>query len=112
MGRLAKQLWPTASYWHLGQQPAEELDRLRPNWERLRREFGFPHDWNLGERLAAAVHAASRQTHGLDARHGAVAAADWTHAAHRTILHGDPKAPNFFFQAPPSVGTAAGESPP
>ena len=32
---LAARMWDAGSYWHLGQQPAGTLAKLKPNWKRL-----------------------------------------------------------------------------
>ena len=94
---LAAEVWESGSYWHLGQQPAGQLAKLRPNWARLQSEFGFPADWgDLGARLERVALQASMQAHGLDANQCKVA--DWPNSRHQTLIHGDPKAPNFFFQ--------------
>ena len=78
--KLAAEVWETGSYWHLGQQPEGQLAKLKPNWERLAQEFGYPREWELGARLEGLAVAASEQAHGLDAANGKVAA--WANASH------------------------------
>ena len=95
---LASQLWETGSYWHLGQQPAGQIEKLRPNYTRLRQEFDWPADWNLGERLERVALKASQVVHGLDADNNKLDPGAWVNEDYQTIIHGDPKAPNLFFK--------------
>jgi phosphoribosylglycinamide formyltransferase-1 len=103
---LASQLWETGSYWHLGQQPAGQIAKLRPNFERLRAEFDWPTAWDLGARLERVALKASQLAHGLDVNNKKLqvdGAGTWANAAYQTIIHGDPKAPNLFFRRGRSV---------
>jgi phosphoribosylglycinamide formyltransferase-1 len=96
---LASQLWETGSYWHLGQQPAGQIEKLRPNYTRLCQEFDWPETWNLGERLERVALKASNFVHGLDANHKKLdRPSAWVNENYQTIIHGDPKAPNLFFK--------------
>lgn len=96
---LAAQLWETGGYWHLGQQPAGQIDRLRPNYDRLKQEFDWPAEWDLGVRLEKVALQASKIVHGLDANNKKLNGPEaWVNAAYQTIIHGDPKAPNLFFK--------------
>ena len=95
---LASQLWETGSYWHLGQQPAGQIAKLKPNFERLREEFDWPAEWDLGARLERVALKASEIAHGLDADCKKLEDGAWVNAGFQTIIHGDPKAPNLFFK--------------
>lgn len=69
-----------------------------PNWQRLRGAFGDgfgPADF--GERLRGASLRASLEANGLDASNARVGREDWANWKYATLLHGDPKAPNFFY---------------
>eukprot|EP01051_Picozoa_sp_SAG22_P009565 SAG22_NODE_805_length_7096_cov_28.481206_5_plen_276_part_00 len=112
---LAAQLWPTASYWHLGITPPGQLEKLEPNWRRLAAEFGpassagvtgFEPGRELGARLARHAHAASACAHGLTAENQKLAA--WENAKYATIIHGDPKAANVFFKQRVGCNQAGG----
>ena len=96
--RLASELWDVGSYWHLGQQPDNQIASLCPNWARLQKEFDFPVQWCLGERLQRLADLASRETHGLDSAKQKLAAGSWSGAPYKTVIHGDPKASNLFFK--------------
>eukprot|EP00961_Rhodomonas_salina_P063614 855073-Rhodomonas_salina.1 len=101
--QLAAQLWEAGGYWHLGQQPAGQLAQLKANFERLRAEFGWPAEWDLGARLERVALQASQEAHGLDAANRKLEAGAWANAPFETIIHGDPKAPNLFFKRGPPV---------
>ena len=89
--QLASQLWETGSYWHLGQQPAGQIEKLRPNYSRLRQEFDWPEDWNLGERLERVALQASKIVHGLGADNKKLGNPDaWVNEQYQTIIHGVP----------------------
>ena len=75
---------------------AGQLARLRPNWLRLAEELGFPLELDLGSRLERAALTASAHAHGLGPRNEPLSG--WAQAPYRTIIHGDPKSPNFFFK--------------
>ena len=62
--KLAAGVWETGSYWHLGQQPEGQLAKLKPNWERLAQEFGYPREWDLGARLEVAPNGANNARRG------------------------------------------------
>ena len=98
-----------------GQQPAGQIAKLRPNFERLKEEFDWPAEWDLGARLERVALKASQIAHGLDADNKKLPAGAWANAGFQTIIHGDPKAPNLFFKRGRSVAVvdekAAGVAP-
>ena len=102
-------LWPAGGYWDLAKQPSAQLEGLEPSWERillaLQRESLVTADaWlKLGEEL----HAAASDVDALLHSNGPSA------MPKQTIIHGDPKAANFFFRQRSShtAGTADTELP-
>ena len=78
--------WAVACYWHLGQQPEGQLEKLEANWTRVENEFGFP-DWNLGLRVRNVAVEASEFVHGLELGDNKL----WENEKHTTLIHGDPK---------------------
>ena len=81
---LNQQVWSTGGYWQLFHQGdyAEQIANIEPNWARLQTEFNwdYPH---LGVRLSKVALTASESLQS---------------ETYSTVIHGDPKAPNFFFK--------------
>ncbi len=95
--KAVESVWPAGGYWHLGQQPTGQLDQLVPNWNRLVATCGFSAELDLGQRLVQVAAAMNSKCHGMD-RHKPLPLHDWAESPYRTLMHGDPKAPNLFFR--------------
>jgi hypothetical protein len=89
------------------QLPDQHLDQLAPNWERQRSEFAplltnanidAAHLSSLGTTLHRHVHHVHKELH-YDAHLGPTqqGCVDDPNKPFFTLIHGDPKAANFFF---------------
>lgn len=111
--RLAREdvVWDTGSYWDLGKLRPHILDEIQPKWTRIVDAFQtvFQEDESylcmngdeirsVGKRLHAMAARVCWRTHGQHAD-GTKGKADegGTDEGCYTVLHGDPKAANFFY---------------
>ena len=120
--RLAREnvIWDTGSYWDLAKLRPNILDEIEPKWTRIMHTFQtvFKDDQSylcmkedemrsLGKRLHAMAPGVCWRTHGQRAdgtKGGSVEETDSSSGGGRvvdegcyTVLHGDPKAANFFY---------------
>jgi len=115
---LAGSLWKPATYWHLGQQPKGQLDNLIPSWERFLSDFEEELKIlgaeqyikvlsTVGKRLKSVAQYVSQQSHGIITEgtdENCTDSVEYIESfPYQTIIHGDPKAPNFFFRNRNSV---------
>lgn len=106
-------IWDQATYWVPKRQAADSFEKLPRCWAKQRANFG-PHldevKFNdtchvpleaLGNSLAECAPACAENVHnvGLDPEH-----------PHRTVIHGDAKAANFFFRSSNEVSPSTGET--
>jgi Ser/Thr protein kinase RdoA (MazF antagonist) len=107
---LRASCWGSATYWQPSMQPPEQMTQVASAWETHLARFGeaftkapelagvdLP---TLGVRLQSVAAAVGAEAHPFD-RHGQLsAAADLSEAAAKycTLIHGDPKAANFFLR--------------
>lgn len=99
---LSAAVWDRATYYTPDRQASDMLEKVAPEWEKHRANFAVALEHagversgcvtleNLGQRLAICASDVAQRVHGVGA--------DPTHP-HRTIIHGDSKAANFFFRA-------------
>lgn len=99
---LEKVVLDTGTYWAPGRQPAKQFDEINSQWKKHRASFAAELEDakvcghgpvtldNLGELLSTRAWAISKGIHGTGKNS--------THP-HRTLLHGDAKAANFFFRS-------------
>jgi len=116
-------VWESGCYWHLGQLPLGHLDRIVPAWKQQLQEFGpfitqSGFDTNrlasLGHRLrehAESLHAKLHRVHPVsesnpDLGHTPPLPSKQRSSAFLTLIHGDPKAANFFFRPKQQEGAA------
>jgi hypothetical protein len=120
-------VWDTGSYWDLGKLRPDILDEIEPKWARIVGEFGavFREDASylcMGESEVRAVGGSLRsmaeracwRTHGQRAdgtKGGAGEGGAGEGGAGEgcyTVLHGDPKAANFFYNRTQHGGVRSG----
>jgi len=92
IAELLPLLWGIGSYWDLQKQPgASQIEALPANWGRLLAAF-------QGQGLLGREEALGMASVGVRLERVAREAASRVHGTAQTVLHGDPKAPNFFFR--------------
>jgi 3'-phosphoadenosine 5'-phosphosulfate (PAPS) 3'-phosphatase len=109
---LQEAVWDRATYWTPERQAANLVELVVPEWEKHRANFnetlvaagvtgsadGKITLDNLGAKLSSVAQAVAQRVHSVGSNE--------THP-HRTVIHGDSKAANFFFRAPtPGVASA------
>lgn len=115
VAELGRQLWPTASYWDLDKQPEGQVEGLGLAFERIVAvmvDSGLMHDdadalhvggsahWlAVGARLQRVAQSANDRLHAAPA--SKTSPTTTTTFTKQTLLHGDPKASNFFFKPAP-----------
>lgn len=108
---LQDAVWDRATYWIPERQAANMYEMIVPEWEKHKKNFsaaltaagvtGSPDGKitldNLGATLADVAQEMAARVHcvGADEAH-----------SHRTIIHGDSKAANFFFRSSPTADSA------
>lgn len=98
--------WRCATYWDLAKQPAGQLDALLPSWRRI---FAVLHEESLVKTAEAEWDRV-----GVELSRVAGAVEAWVHGGspsappRQTLIHGDPKAANFFHRHDPLTGVGIG----
>merc|ERR1712226_163811 len=82
-------LWKTATYWDLGKQTAGQAGKLEACWDNAVKELGLENSLCISEATGNPGAKLSTLVDVLNER---------VHANPQTIIHGDPKAANFFFR--------------
>ncbi|KAL1507956.1 hypothetical protein AB1Y20_007560 [Prymnesium parvum] len=104
---LERAVWPSGGYWQPSMQPAAQFASLGATYREHVAAFGAPfareleregvEAEGLGERLQQVAARVAARAHPFDVGGDAAAAAAAAGGrAHRTLIHGDPKAANLF----------------
>jgi len=110
---LKERLWSVGSYWHLGRQPKKQIELVSKHWTRIVDVFGdelcklgASRDQvaKIGERVEKVAEAVSLEAHGVRGDGELDVQAYSKLSEYQTIIHGDPKAPNFFFRNESELG--------